>query len=282
VKNVGAVEKRDRTDDMPPLLLIREVTRVFGGLAALSDVSFSVAAREIVSLIGPNGAGKTTFFNCVTGVAAPTSGAILFRGEEISALAPHEIARRGIARTFQHIRLFGPLSALENVMIGGYIRSALPTLGTTVGALFRSRAFLQKEKALKTRAAELLDFVGLADRAEVAARNLAYGEQRRLEIARALGADPTLLLLDEPAAGMNPTETQNLMTLVGRIRAQGITPFLIEHNMKMVMGISDRVIVFDHGLKIAEGSAAAIRNDPRVVEAYLGSGAAVPAAQASA
>ena len=282
MKNVGAVEKRGQTNDKPPLLSIREVTRVFGGLAALSAVSFSVNAGEIVSLIGPNGAGKTTFFNCVTGIVAPTSGTIFFRGEEMTALAPHEITRRGIARTFQNIRLFGPLSVLENVVVGGYIRSALPTVDTTIGALFRSRAFLQKERELKAKATQLLDFVGLADRLEVAARHLAYGEQRRLEIARALSTDPTLLLLDEPAAGMNPTETQSLMTLVGRIRAQGITPLLIEHNMKMVMGISDRVIVFDHGVKIAEGSPDAVRNDSQVIEAYLGSGASDLAARTSA
>jgi len=279
VKNPGTTENGGPTAVTPPLLSIQQVTRVFGGLVALSAVSFSVAAGEIVSLIGPNGAGKTTFFNCVTGVAAPTAGAIFFRGEEITALAPHEITRKGIARTFQNIRLFGPLSVIENVMIGRYIRSALPTMGTTLGALFRSRTFLQKERQLKTRSAELLDFVGLADRANVAARHLAYGEQRRLEIARALGADPGLLLLDEPAAGMNPTETQSLMTLVGQIRAQGITPFLIEHNMKMVMGISDRVIVFDHGIKIAEGAPDTIRNNPQVIEAYLGSGAPATAAR---
>ncbi len=282
MKNVGAVENGGRPGAAGPLLSIQEVTRVFGGLAALSAVSFSVDAGKIVSLIGPNGAGKTTFFNCVTGVAAPTDGAIFFRGEEITAMAPHEITRRGIARTFQNIRLFGPLSVLENVMIGRYIQSALPTIGTTFGALFRRRGFLDKEKQLQARSAELLDFVGLADRADVAASHLAYGEQRRLEIARALGSDPELLLLDEPAAGMNPTETEALMVLVGRIRAQGITPFLIEHNMKMVMGISDRIVVLDHGLKIAEGSPDAVRNDPQVIEAYFGSGATVSAVQASA
>ncbi|MFY9269255.1 MAG: ABC transporter ATP-binding protein [Candidatus Manganitrophaceae bacterium] len=254
----------------PLFLKIEGLTKTFDGLRALEGIELSIEAGKVTSLIGPNGAGKTTFFNCVTGLISPTSGVILLQGRSIASLPAHEITRFGVARTFQNIRLFSEMTLLENVMVGRYLRSALPLTGSFFGALLGSRSFREKERRLREEGNDFLEFVGLADRRDLPARHLSYGDRRRLEIARALASEPSLLLLDEPAAGMNPRETEALMVLIGRIRDQGITPFLIEHNMKMVMNVSDRVIVFDHGMKIAEGTAEEIRQHPRVIEAYLG------------
>jgi branched-chain amino acid transport system ATP-binding protein len=251
---------------MTTLLQAIGISKRFGGVHALDGISFSIARAEIYGLIGPNGAGKTTLFNLLTGIYAPDKGFFLFNEEKLTGLRPDQVAKAGIARTFQNIRLFANLSALENVMIGRHCR----THAGVVGAVLRRPATVREERDIEHRAAELLDYVGIRNRANDPAGSLPYGDQRRLEIARALATEPKLLALDEPAAGMNATETATLKRLLERIRADGTTILLIEHDVKLVMGLCDRVAVLDYGKKIAEGAPAAVQRDAAVIEAYLG------------
>ncbi|XCN71517.1 MAG: ABC transporter ATP-binding protein [Candidatus Electrothrix aestuarii] len=254
-----------------PILEVQDLTMDFGGIRALDKLNIRVRQGEIAALIGPNGAGKTTFFNCLTGIYKPTSGNLFLtppgrRRKRLNGLKPNQVTEQGLARTFQNIRLFPDMSVLENVMIGCHCR----TKARVLGAIFRDKGTQKEEKEVIARSYSLLEKIDLAELADEFAKNLPYGAQRRLEIARALATDPSLLLLDEPAAGMNPQETVELDELITEIRDDGISILLIEHDMKLVMSLSDHIFVMDYGKKIAEGTPNEVRNNPEVIKAYLG------------
>jgi branched-chain amino acid transport system ATP-binding protein len=250
------------------ILKVSGVSKRFGGLQALSDVGITIMKGQVYGLIGPNGAGKTTFFNVLTGLYTPDSGSFELGGKPYQPTAVHEVAKAGIARTFQNIRLFAEMTALENVMVGRHVR----TSSGLIGAVFRTASFKAEEAAITKRAQELLDYVGIGRFAAYKARTLSYGDQRRLEIARALATDPKLIALDEPAAGMNASEKVVLRELIDTIRKDGRTILLIEHDVKLVMGLCDRLTVLDYGKQIAEGTAAEVQKNEKVIEAYLGAG----------
>jgi branched-chain amino acid transport system ATP-binding protein len=252
------------------LLRVEGLSKDFGGVRAVENLSFSVPAGAVFSIIGPNGAGKTTLLNLLTGIYVPSSGRILLDERELTRCAPHEYAACGIARTFQNLQLFLNMSALENVMVGRYLRERCGL----AAALLRTPALARAEREARTEAEELMRYVGLADHVTARSDAMPYGSLKRLEIARALATRPRLLLLDEPAAGLNPTETLEIDSLISRLAASGITVVLVEHNMRLVMGVSDHILVLDYGRQLAEGTAEVVRHDPKVIEAYLGTDAA--------
>jgi branched-chain amino acid transport system ATP-binding protein len=253
-----------------PLLAVTALSRSFGGVLAVDQVSFELRAGKVNSIIGPNGAGKTTLLNLLSGVYKPSAGRVAFDGSDVTGLAPHRLAARGMARTFQNLQVFFNMSALENVMVGRHLRER----AGWIAAMLRARRLAEGERESRAESAELLRFVGLGDYLEAQAESMPYGALKRLEIARALAARPKLLLLDEPAAGLNPTETQEITGLIVRLSQSGTTVVLVEHNMRLVMGVSDHIVVLDYGRKLCEGSAEKVRHDPRVIEAYLGVGEA--------